>query len=54
MILVSAKVDKSGMILTFSVTLMILLINLVNNFYYERMTGVPTIKAYMVGLGDKQ
>ena len=30
------------------------LINLVNNFYYERMTGVPTIKAYMVGLGDKQ
>jgi hypothetical protein len=30
------------------------LINLVNNFYYERMTGVPTIKAYMVGLGDKE
>jgi hypothetical protein len=28
------------------------LINLVNNFYYERMTAVPTIKAYMEGLGD--
>jgi hypothetical protein len=24
----------------------------VNNFYYERMTAVPTIKAYMEGLGD--
>jgi len=30
------------------------LINLVNNFYYERMTGVPTIKAYMDDLGDKK
>jgi len=29
------------------------LINLVNNFYYERLTGVPTIKEYMVGLGAK-
>lgn len=29
------------------------LINLVNNFYYERMTAVPTIKEYMVGLGGK-
>lgn len=28
------------------------LINLVNNFYYERMTGVPTIKEYMDGLGS--
>jgi hypothetical protein len=27
------------------------LINLVNNFYYERLTAVPTIKAYMDGLG---
>lgn len=27
------------------------LINLVNNFYYERLTAVPTIKAYMEGLG---
>ncbi len=27
------------------------LINLVNNFYYERMTGVPTIKEYMDKLG---
>jgi hypothetical protein len=27
------------------------LINLVNNFYYERLTAVPTIKEYMVGLG---
>ncbi|MCW5875992.1 MAG: hypothetical protein KIS85_03830 [Anaerolineales bacterium] len=26
------------------------LINLVNNFYYERMTGVPKIKEYMDGL----
>lgn len=30
------------------------LINLVNNFYYERMTGVPTIKKYMEDLGEKK
>jgi hypothetical protein len=29
------------------------LINLVNNFYYERMTGVPTIKDYMDGIASK-
>lgn len=29
------------------------LINLVNNFYYERLTAVPTIKAYMDGLGKQ-
>jgi hypothetical protein len=29
------------------------LINLVNNFYYERMTAVPTIKDYMDGLDSK-
>lgn len=29
------------------------LINLVNNFYYERLTAVPTIKDYMDGLGAK-
>ncbi len=28
-------------------------INLVNNFYYERLTGVPSIKEYMEGLGKK-
>jgi hypothetical protein len=28
-------------------------INLVNNFYYERLTGVPSIKEYMEGLGNK-
>jgi hypothetical protein len=27
-------------------------INIVNNFYYDRMTGVPTIKEYMDGFGD--
>jgi hypothetical protein len=27
-------------------------INLVNNFYYEKMTGVPTIKGYMESLGN--
>ena len=27
------------------------LINLVNNFYYERLTAVPTIKEYMQALG---
>jgi hypothetical protein len=30
------------------------LINLVNNFYYERLTAVPTIKEYMEGLGGKK
>jgi len=30
------------------------LINLVNNFYYERLTAVPTIKEYMDGLGGKK
>jgi hypothetical protein len=30
------------------------LINLVNNFYYDRLTAVPTIKEYMVGLGGKK
>jgi hypothetical protein len=29
------------------------LINLVNNFYYDRLTAVPTIKEYMLGLGGK-
>ena len=29
------------------------LINLVNNFYYERLTAVPTIKDYMEGLGKQ-
>lgn len=29
------------------------LINLVNNFYYERMAAVPSIKAYMDGLDEK-
>ena len=30
------------------------LINLVNNFYYDRLTAVPTIKEYMDGLGEKK
>lgn len=30
------------------------LINLVNNFYYDRLTAVPTIKEYMEGLGEKK
>jgi hypothetical protein len=30
------------------------LINLVNNFYYDRLTAVPTIKAYMDDLGVKK
>lgn len=29
-------------------------INLVNNFYYERLTGVPSIKEYMEGLGQEK
>jgi hypothetical protein len=27
-------------------------INLVNNFFYEKLTAVPTIKAYMDGIQD--
>jgi len=30
------------------------LINLVNNFYYDRLTAVPTIKEYMEGLGKEK
>lgn len=30
------------------------LINLVNNFYFDRLTAVPTIKEYMDGLGGKK
>jgi hypothetical protein len=28
-------------------------INLVNNFFYEKLTAVPTIKAYMDGIAGK-
>jgi hypothetical protein len=28
-------------------------INVVNNFFYEKLTGVPTIKAYIDGMSEK-